>query len=440
MVNFSFIKGVSHTFLAQGISALFQIFIGIITARYLGAEGRGLYSLFFSVAAIGANFAYLGMSQATVYFRNRENIANNILYGNVIVVFLFQSLFLAIVLFYLPDDVLVKLIGSDSPVMAQVIWFILVILLADILLTGMVLSNHNFLLYSLYILFQSLFILLATLPLIFIPITGEYAIIIRVSVVGILLFLYWLVVLKKLELGGFIINFNLLKRQLKFGFKSFLQNLIGLLNYRILLLLLGLMSSISDVAMFSVALLLVEVIRFVPNTIGTVLLPKLTTLKGRELIKFSTRTLRIVITVNLVITPIIFYYAEWIILFLFGDEYSASVSVARILLIGGFFGLVYQVLTRVFTSESKQKISIISASLGLFISIVLTFLLVPGQGVDGAAFGFLFGSLFTAIIMLVSFCRAYQVSLIYVLIPTKDDFRFVYKKMYYAINYWRLKV
>ena len=188
MVNFSFIKGVSHTFLAQGISALFQIFIGIITARYLGAEGRGLYSLFFSVAAIGANFAYLGMSQATVYFRNRENIANNMLYGNVIVVFLFQSLFLAIVLFYLPDDVLVKLIGSDSPVMAQVIWGMLVILLADILLSGMVLSNHNFFLNSIYILFQSLFILLATLPLIFIPITGEYAIIIRVSVVGILLF------------------------------------------------------------------------------------------------------------------------------------------------------------------------------------------------------------------------------------------------------------
>ena len=386
----SFLKNVSLTFSAQGVLALSQIFIGIITARYLGVEGRGLYSIFFSVAAIGANFAYLGLSQATVYFRNKEDIANNTLYGSVVIVFLFQSLVLAAALFHFPSDILVKLIGGDSPIMVQAMWAMLVVLLADILLSGMVLGNHQFSLHSSYVALQGLFALLVTLPLIFIPITVEHAIFMRVSVVGILLFFYWLIVSKKLALRNIVVDFTLLKRQLKFGFKSFLQNAIGLLNYRILLLLLGVVSSISNVAMFSVALLLVEAVRFLPNTIGTVLLPKLTTLEELELINFSTMVLKIVVVVSLFVTCFIFYYTKWIVLFLFGDEYSDAILVAKVLLIGGFFGSIYQVLTRVFTSQSKQEVSIISASLGLLVAVVLALLLIPNYGANGAAFGFLF--------------------------------------------------
>ena len=75
----SFIKNVSFSVICQISCALIQLLTGIITARYLGPEGRGLYSLFFANAALLASFSSFGITQSIVYDKNVNKISYEIL-------------------------------------------------------------------------------------------------------------------------------------------------------------------------------------------------------------------------------------------------------------------------------------------------------------------------------------------------------------------------
>ncbi len=423
----SFFRGVSQTFISQGLSALFQLLTGIVTARYLSLDDRGLYSLVFSVGAIAANIVYLGQSQATVYFRNRENVKNSILIGNTLFFLAIQSLVVLILWFFLPDNFFENVTGVVDFGISSVVFFLVVVLLADILISGIVLSHHLFSLNGKYISLQNLIILCVSLPIMLFSITGESAIIIRVLSMALLVSVYWFVVWNQLSIQKIGFDGSLLIEQLRFGSRSFIQNLIGILNYRIILALLGIISSLEDVALFSVALLIVEALRFIPNVVGTVLLPKLTTLSNAELTEFSTRTLKIVMLVNSFITPILIIFSELLIVSLFGDAYHDSVNALRVMLLGAWFGSVYQVLTRVFTSQAKQKSSIVSAFLGLSISVIFAILLMPEYGVLGAGIGFLFGNITTSIVMIIMFHRNHHVSYRNIFILSKDDIDFIRK-------------
>ncbi|MGH2568973.1 MAG: oligosaccharide flippase family protein, partial [Bacteroidota bacterium] len=77
-------KGVLITLLAKGFAIPVGVASSIITARYLGPEGRGVLAVLFVLQGAAVLFGSLGLHSSSTYFiaRNKENasaIASNIL-------------------------------------------------------------------------------------------------------------------------------------------------------------------------------------------------------------------------------------------------------------------------------------------------------------------------------------------------------------------------
>ena len=87
-MNRAFLKSVSILFSAQSLLSISLLLVGVITARLLGPEGRGTYSLFFVIVGFGISFFNFGISQSNTYYfaktKNTELFANSIFIGLMI--------------------------------------------------------------------------------------------------------------------------------------------------------------------------------------------------------------------------------------------------------------------------------------------------------------------------------------------------------------------
>jgi len=402
----NFIHSLGVFFVSRVFSSIVLFAIGIITARLLNPEGRGNYALFFTATGLVASLTNLGLSQANTYFLNKKKKPLGLMVGNTLL-FLFAASFFCIGCIAVLSLFFVE---SSFGLEGVIPWFLLglaiIALLWETCFSGLIYGCHLYGLQSRCLAFQALLLLAATLLIIPFGATLESALFWRVG--AMVLFAFSYVLFFWMASGGFRpeISIEVFLRQISFGSRNWLQNLIGVLNYRSYILILGVMSGPEAIGFFSVALLFVEAVRFIPDTVGTLLLPRLVNMEvDRDAGEYTALTCRLVLFLVFMIVVFLEILAPWLVSLLFGENYLEVVSVMRILLLGGLFGVVYQVMTRFFTSEAKQSYSIFSALIGLVFAGVISFLLVPRFGVLGAAVAFSLSSLAVAISMLVAFRR-----------------------------------
>jgi O-antigen/teichoic acid export membrane protein len=417
----SFARGISYSLVSQIVSAAFQVLTGIVTARALGVEGRGIYTLFFSNGAVIATAMYFGITQAIIYDRNRRNIENDVLLGNALLLLVAQAAVLSLLIFAFHSNYSKQVIGAESVGMAVAFWLLVLVLLSDMVLSGLVLGNHFYGINSSYVAAQNIVFFVAALPTLGFVVSGELAIEIRLATAVCLCLAIWRISLAQLPFNRPKVSINVLGDSINFGMGSYAQNLIGMLNSRAGLALVGIFSSISEVGTYSVALLIISSIRLIPDAIGTILLPKLTTLEVEENTRLSALVFKGVILLSVGLCAVLVPISAPLILLLFGNDYAGAIVPTQIMLIGGLFGAAYQILTRVFTSDAKQKNSIVAAGTGLCAMCVASIVLIPEYGALGAAAGFMVGNILTAVLIVGLFCRSRKVRLAELLVPTRVE-------------------
>jgi O-antigen/teichoic acid export membrane protein len=79
-----FIQRVSLTLTTRLVLLVMVLFLSIITARYLGPEGRGIYAVTASIVAMGVQFGNLGLHSANTYFITSDKSLLGKLIGNTL--------------------------------------------------------------------------------------------------------------------------------------------------------------------------------------------------------------------------------------------------------------------------------------------------------------------------------------------------------------------
>ena len=403
-----------------------MISIGVITARLLEPEGRGYYALFFSITGMIATFSHLGIAQSNIYELNKRHTPISNLIGNnlnyLCLMCLLIICFLVISFFYLP----ISFLSNSDNYLWVLIWIAILCMLSEQIFSGLIYGTHLYDFQSKFLAIHSA-ILLFTCLLLFVT-DQSYETAIKLRVLGTFIFFitYSFFGFKRLKVRSISKSNRILVQQIKFGFRSWLQNSLGFINYRGYFLILAIYVRPDLVGIFSVSMLLIEVIRFLPDSISTLILPRLAQkeLKSTSAI-IAAQSSRIIFFLTVGISIFLLYIADLLVPFIFGKDYIESAYIFKLMVFGGLFGTFYQVFTRFFTSEGMQKYSIYAVSFGMVIGISSAFVLVPSFGIIGAALSFNLGSTICSIIIIFFFKRYTGIGLTQILFIKYADIQFL---------------
>jgi len=404
----------------SAIAAVSTLAVGVLTARWLGAEGRGYYTLFFTTVGLLGTIGQSGFYQAAVYHIGRHAMAPAVALGNAVLLigasgFALFGLY-GLTVFFAPG-ILGTPLGSviGVPLILGVLFQIV-----RESLGGIAMGMRKYNAYSEQLAIEPVFALIATMPLVFFLLDAEAAIELRVaSAFFALLVLVWRV--RGLLPERPIFRLRALLDEIAFGSKSTAQNVIGLMNYRVYVYFLAL--DPAAVGLFSVGMLFNELIRFLPNTLGMALLPILTGTKIEEAARLTAKACRVVLAATAILVTLLSALREPIVENVFGREFLPVTDILVPMLAGAVIGIVYQILTRYFSSVGLQMYSVQAGFAGLAVALAGSAILVPAFGLTGAAVAYLLSSVCTTLVMLTAFLRRSGLPARDVLFVTRSDIR-----------------
>ena len=388
--------------------------VGVITSRLLTPEDRGLYVLFFTIGGLIFSFLHIGLAPANIYFLNTKKTEMGVLIGNGFAYLLFAIVFLgaSLVLFVGFDgqNLFRDQIGIEVWFM---LWLIVLFNLADASFSALAMGtgDYNFIGRSLNLQATALLLSACIIPLAGTHLFSSLAL----RVLGASVFFLWFVVtiLRILDYNKIKVCWLTLGDQLRFGSKNWLQNIIGFLNLRCYFIILAMYSEPDIVGFFSVAWIFVELLRFLPDGIGTMMLPELTKMKSnREQGMLAAKSMRLLLLIVLLTAAGLYLSLDFSIPLGFGEEYVPAITITKILLIGTIFGVVYQVFTRFFTSQNKQIYSLTSSLVGLFFGLISCLILTPNYDGEGSAIAFCIGAFSSGISTIFLFCYHTKIKII----------------------------
>ena len=384
-------KQLAENFTWLFIDKLFRIFISVVVgawvARYLGPTEYGIYAYASAAIALVASFATLGLQQIVV----REMVKNpSKEYKIIITSFVLQLISSSIVCFatiiffnnFINETQTVKIIVSifafsvifkssdtvrywfEAKVQSKyIVWcenivFVIISLIKIIL----ILLNYDLIYFALVFLFESILIFFAL----------------------IFLFLY------KNNAKNYVFpSITQSIELIKFSWPEIFAGLVLMVQARIDQVMIANLMTSKDVGYYSVSLMIIEGLCFLPMILLSTLTPKIIDsrkiskqLYKENLINFYRMNVFIFIITFL---PIIFF-AKTIVNLLFGDQYFNSILILQVMSFRIFFACLGVSRSIYILSENLLKFSLITMTIGAAVNILLNYIWIPLYGSIGAIY------------------------------------------------------
>jgi len=368
---------------------------GVILARYLGPEQYGLYSYVLSIIALATIPVIAGLPQLLV-----REIAYTELYNKVDEL---KGLLNWATIYTLSVSILVVIgimiylsfgIGGEST--TELMWIALFV----IPLKGLLLKNESVLVGHRFPVMAQLadgiVAPLLTLVMLSLLIANNKILtgVISMRVIVISLFsaaIFSLLINRKTvksNLNKITAKYNIFKwhrAMLPFT----LLVLVTSLNNELASVMLGYIVDKESVAFYRVAMQGVGLIALTLQAINMVTGPKILRLykknehEATQLLIRKSVKLSCMFSLPIALTLIIF--GEWIIVFMFGDEYLSSVKILRVLCIGQIFNVLMGSVGLVSNMTGHENRTLRYTTLAMLVNVMLLLILIPVYQEIGAA-------------------------------------------------------
>jgi O-antigen/teichoic acid export membrane protein len=363
----------------------FGVLIGIITARTLGPDARGIFALVSTFPASLTTLFKFGQAQAVIYFirREKEDVARvastaiwfGLLTGTVLValVLVFREQILATVLRGVPMWALVAV----CPMIP--------ILLMESYLYGVLQATDRFRVYNARQIGESVIALLLMFTVLVglgwgLP--GALGVSVLLNIV-MLLWVFWTV--RKDTALGFKFDGELLRRMLRYGGKSHLQIIASHFNFKTGLYLCSYYLTPADVAFYAIGAKFAEQMMSIPQSLGLAMFPRLAGLPEERVHAMTAAGCRQTLAIAVVAALGLTFAGRFVIVTLYGTEYEPAAVPLRWIAWGIVMMSMYVLLSRDFTARDRQVINVIAAYIALGGNVALGMLLIPELGIRGAA-------------------------------------------------------
>lgn len=401
--------------------SLMGMISGIILARWLGPHDRGILALVLLVPSTVVTIAKLGITQSNVYFINRNKVAPDRVAANCVVLALATSA-LAIPLVWLLRPWLHETVLRDVPDWALALALARVpLMLLDDYLYGVLQALGKFGLYNRRLLLSEAMRL--TMVVVFVlafglGLPGAVAI---YTVVGTLA-LAWLIASARKEVRlSLRADYPLLREQLGFGVRSYVQTLAMHLLLRIDVYMVALYLTKPETAFYSLALHLTEIVLEIPQAVGLVLYPRLAALPENEVHQLTAQACRRTLLATAPFAFLLAWLGPYVITLWYGAAYAPAGDPLPWAAAGAMAMALFVILSRDFTSRGRQKVNITAGLLALGSNVALNTYMIPHFGIVGAAQATAIAYTGAGLLLLAAFYAESGMTPREVLLPKRED-------------------
>lgn len=407
------------TFGTKLFTAVLNFVIIILTAQFLGAEGRGIISLFILNIAIILMFNNIVGGGSLVYLIPRVNFFQLLIPSYI------WAIFIAII-----STTVLSLINLAPAEYILDLLFLSMIYSFTAINSSVLLGNQKIKQYNLITFVQVMLLLLSFIVLLFLLNKIEvfsYIISLYVSFsCSLVLSLFFVLQdIKPVQKDYFP---SVIRKFFSYGLLTELGNILQLFNYRLSYYLLEFFYGTNYLGIYSTGVSLAEVFWLISKSISLVQYARIVNSKDKEYSRLLTIRLAkfCFITTMLILIPVLLLPSTTYTL-IFGDEFEEVRNVLLYLSVGIISFSVSRIFSHYFSGIGKFHINTIAAAIGFAFTIILGLVLIPKYHIIGAGITATLSYTASTIYQFTIFVRMTN-SKLYEFIPSLSDFRLFIKE------------
>lgn len=419
----SFAKNSFSTLISNMIIIGIGFITSVIISNTLGPQLQGVYSLAILMPTMMHNFLNFGQDVSIIYYLSNRTINKKDAINNIVPMFILytlSSMLLGLILIILFK----QRMFNDVPF----ITLLLALLISPLtylnnMLSSILKSEGNFKSLN-KIQVINKFIYFSICTLLFILVNVNIVVLANIVILLISIMNIW----KKLKINSVKPTFNkeFQKRNIVYGFKSYLSNMITFLNYRLDTFIIKALSTTVSVGQYSLAVNLVEQVWIFSTSISTVMFPYVTSIENdEEKSKITSTTFKIVMVITLIIIGFLYFTADLIITMIYDKQYSDSIAPFKVLLLGIFSLSLGRILANDIAARGKPELNALSNLIGLVINVTMNIILIPKMGIVGAAVATSASYTITSIMFVISFLKVTGLTLVDLFVINKSEVKIV---------------
>ena len=411
-------------FFSRVIVSFLFLLGGIILARNFGPNGKGVYEFFQAIIALIVTCGAFGIGTASIYLINRKKRNISQLLSNSLIFGLFGGIILS-GLFYLATLLFPVLAKGLSKDYTFLLFLTIPFAFLHSLLLPFFLAKFRVIKWAFFSTLYAFLVFVGILISVFILNSGIKSVFYFILFDSILIFILILFSIFKLIDFKFNINKNLFKEEIKFGLKAYPWDIFNIVSLKLNLFLVNLLIGITSVGYYSVTLGVSSCLLFISFSFRQIFYPIWSSSEKELVDKVTPRITRQAFILGTIAGLFLLLSGKYFILFVYGDAFSYSVSSFYLILPGIVFMIPTSILFNNFFSQGRpQTASIIIVSLLIF-NILLSLILIPMFGINGASISISVSYFFGFILSLFVFSKLSNHTLYNIIKIRKNDFAFL---------------
>ncbi|MDQ4071219.1 MAG: polysaccharide biosynthesis C-terminal domain-containing protein [Actinomycetota bacterium] len=411
-------------FLADSSGLVFGVLGGVITARWLGPSGKGLFSSLTFLAALVMQAGSLGLGDAAIVMVGQRRASIQEAVSITVALTLCSAavgtaLFWAAAVLWFRDDldalrtaILVATLGFPVSLFAYVLSFMLSarqMLVANSLVLGTI-SAGTALGLVLFVAVVPLEIAGGTLAGVFGAGAGLAVGFVLLTRAGLSLRPRW--------------NREYVGAALRYGISVEASYLVTVMFLRVDLLFAYALAGPAAAGQYSVALTISALVALLPIAMSHASFPRLANVGEDEANELTGQVCRYGVAAATVAAALLGLATPVAIPLLFGREFAPAVAPTLILLVGGILWATQWILCRAAAARGRPGLLLRSFGLGLVVMAGLDYVLIPRIGIVGAALSAVAGPAAGLVLALRSYHRSsWWERPLTVFVPRWKDFR-----------------
>ncbi len=398
----------------QITTAIVGVISSAFSTRYLGVEYKGDYGYISQVANIIVLILNLGIYQSFSY--NYKKYGHDIIYKYINIIF-FQFVVLLSVM------IILQIIIKD-------LIFCMIIVLVPFNILKLQYNNivliEKIRLYFFFSVFNSVFSTLCFIGLYLWVTPGIIYMVMLTVIVDIITIVAYTTYLKIVP-RFWRVDFSFLKSILRFGFIPMLSALLATINYSIDIVFIKNMGLHEELSYYTLAASIIGYVWLLPDAFKSVLFSKSGKKFDKENIVFSSQ-----ISIFFIFLCLIGFamFGRFFIKLMYGVAFLDSYTVTILLMLGAFSMSVYKILGIVLVSQGRRYAHFASLLISALINIFLNMLLIPQIGMYGAAIASVCSYTVCGGILLIYFCKIYNMNPIHLLFISKNSIHLIGNKIH----------